>query len=352
MTKDSRQSQLKEWSKQQIAVLSDKESENTVSEYQWTMVSGDASFRRYFRWTDPAQSRSWIAVDAPPQHENSRQFYKVARLLEDVNAPRVLAKDFELGFMLLSDLGDQLYLPLLKQARDAGEQEKVDQLYHRAIDSLVDIQKISAGSLPDYDTALLRTEMELFRDWFLEKHLKLELSPVEHRLLDTTFEHLIESAHEQPQVFVHRDYHSRNIMDCEGSDEPGIIDFQDAVRGPLTYDLLSLLRDCYIQWTPEQVDLWVSYYLKKSPAVLEKKQFIQWFDWMGLQRHIKVAGIFCRLNYRDGKDGYLKDIPLTLTYILQQAEKYPEMLEFFQWLKDKVIPAFKEVQGSDGLGNF
>jgi aminoglycoside/choline kinase family phosphotransferase len=350
MTKDSRQSQLKEWSKQQIAALVEQIDGNQGLELEWSMVSGDASFRRYFRWSSPNSSHSWIAVDAPPEHENSRQFYKVARLLEEVNAPRVLAKDFELGFMLLSDLGDELYLPMLKQAQSDNNHEVTDNLYHRAIDSLIEMQKISAGSLPDYDEKLLRAEMELFRDWFLGQHLGLELSPVEHRLLDTTFEHLIESAHAQPQVFVHRDYHSRNIMACEGTDEPGIIDFQDAVRGPLTYDLLSLLRDCYIQWAPQQVDSWVSYYLKNSPAILEKEQFIQWFDWMGLQRHIKVAGIFCRLNYRDGKEDYLKDIPLTLTYILQQAEKYPEMSEFYQWLKDKVIPAFEEKQGSHGLG--
>ncbi|MBV34691.1 MAG: aminoglycoside phosphotransferase [Rickettsiales bacterium] len=344
MTKDSRQSQLKEWSKQQIgALLSD--SSHSAENYQWSMVSGDASFRRYFRWTDVANGQSWIAVDAPPEHENSRQFVKVAQLLEGVNAPRVLAKDFEQGFMLLSDLGDRLYLPLLEEAQASDNIAIADNLYRRAIDSLVQIQQSPATSLPDYDEMMLRSEMELFRDWFLQKHLGLVLSTIEHRLLDTTFEHLIQSAQSQPQVFVHRDYHSRNIMDCDNTDAPGIIDFQDAVRGPLTYDLLSLLRDCYIQWSPQQVESWIDYYLEQSPAVLEKDQFIQWFDWMGLQRHIKVAGIFCRLNYRDGKEAYLKDIPLTLTYILQQAEKYPEMSEFYHWLKEKVVPAFEQKQG-------
>lgn len=347
MTKDSRQEELKVWSKQQIIALAEGSHEQTSFDCQWSMVSGDASFRRYFRWSK-AGGESWVAVDAPPEHENSRQFVKVARLLEEVNAPRVLAEDLDQGFMLLSDLGDQLYLPLLLKAQREANQELADDLYRRAIDSLEVMQEISASTLPDYDDKLLRAEMELFRDWFLQKHLELELSPVEHRLLDTTFEHLIESAHAQPQVFVHRDYHSRNIMDCEGTEAPGVIDFQDAVRGPLTYDLLSLLRDCYIQWTPEQVEAWIDYYLKISPAILEKDQFIQWFDWMGLQRHIKVAGIFCRLNYRDGKADYLKDIPLTLTYILQQAEKYPEMSEFYQWLKDKVVPAFEQKQDSLG----
>lgn len=344
MTKDSRQSQLKEWSKQQIVALVG-DTGHSAENFQWSMVSGDASFRRYFRWTDVARGQSWIAVDAPPEHENSRQFVKVAQLLERVNAPRVLAKDFEQGFMLLSDLGDRLYLPLLKEAQASKNIADADNLYRRAIDSLVEIQQTHSTRLPDYDEIMLRTEMELFRDWFLQKHLGLVLSTVEHRLLDTTFNHLIKSAQSQPQVFVHRDYHSRNIMDCDSTDAPGIIDFQDAVRGPLTYDLLSLLRDCYIQWSPQQVDNWVDYYLEQSPAVLEKDQFIQWFDWMGLQRHIKVAGIFCRLNYRDGKESYLKDILLTLTYIIQQAENYPEMSEFYHWLKEKVVPAFEQKQG-------
>ncbi|WP_223668688.1 aminoglycoside phosphotransferase family protein [Kangiella shandongensis] len=345
MTKDSRQTLLKEWSQQRVSrLLADEE--QILANLKWSMVSGDASFRRYFRWQDERSGNSWIVVDAPPEHENSRQFIRVAELLESVNAPRVLAQDLEQGFMLLSDLGDQLYLPLLKEAQSSGNLGAADELYHNAINSLIEMQKISPGRLPDYDDKLLRTEMELFRDWFLSKHLSIELTPVEHRLLDTTFEHLIQSAQSQPQVFVHRDYHSRNLMQCDDTDEPGIIDFQDAVRGPLTYDLLSLLRDCYIQWTPQQVDAWVNYYLKRSPAILDKEQFEQWFDWMGLQRHIKVAGIFCRLNYRDGKADYLKDIPLTLTYIIQQAEKYPQMTEFYQWLTSKIIPAFEEKQGS------
>ena len=345
MIKDSRQQQLKAWSKQQILDLASKSGENRTCEYQWSMVSGDASFRRYFRWSS-GDGHSWIAVDAPPEHENSLQFVKVAEMLQSVNAPRVLAKDLEQGFMLLSDLGDQLYLPLLKQAQEDDHQKKANDLYCRAIDSLCHIQEIPASDLPDYDKELLLSEMELFRDWFLQKHLGLELTADEHRLLDKTFEYLVRSAQEQPQVFVHRDFHSRNIMQCDG-DKPGIIDFQDAVRGPLTYDLLSLLRDCYIQWTPQQVEYWIDYYLERTPAVLEKTQFIQWFDWMGLQRHIKVAGIFCRLNYRDGKAGYLKDIPLTLTYILQQAENYPDMSEFHQWLKDIVLPKFEQLQGEE-----
>lgn len=347
MAKDNRQIALKGWSEQQIVALgadnlADGDDQSKFS-LEWSVVSGDASFRRYFRWRDRVSGKSWIAVDAPPGHENSRQFIKIARKLEEINAPRILASDLEQGFMLLTDLGDQLLWPLLDKAQRTEDNEQVGRLYRQAIDSLVEMQKVSAGNLPDYDYDALNTEMELFREWFLTKHLGLTLSSADHQLLDITFEQLIKSAHEQPQVFVHRDYHSRNIMHCDGEDL-GIIDFQDAVRGPVTYDLVSLLRDCYIQWPAEQVTQLLKYFLKVSPALLDEEQFTQWFDWMGLQRHIKVAGIFCRLKYRDGKEDYLKDIPLTLTYIVQEAEKYPQMSEFHQWMLDKVLPAFDKKQ--------
>ncbi|MBD3667242.1 MAG: phosphotransferase [Kangiella sp.] len=340
MEKDSRQEALKHWAYAQILAKNPE-----LDSLNWSMVSGDASFRRYFRWYN--QQQSWICVDAPPEHENSEQFIKVANLLKVVNAPKVLAYDLNQGFMLLSDLGDQLYLPLLKNPESPAS---ADQLYRLAIDSLIKMQSIEqADSLPDYDQNLLHTEMELFREWFLGRYLNYRLSEQEHKLLDDTFAKLTKSALEQPQVFVHRDYHSRNIMYVEGQ-PPGIIDFQDAVYGPVTYDLLSLLRDCYIQWTPEQVEQWVDYYLARTPLELEKDIFTQWFDWMGLQRHIKVAGIFSRLKFRDGKSGYLKDIPLTLNYILQQAENYPEMANFHQWLSETIMPLYRKRIEEDALG--
>ncbi|MRX27613.1 aminoglycoside phosphotransferase family protein [Kangiella sp. HZ709] len=315
----NRETLLKNWSMQQLG----------LSQANWSMVSGDASFRRYFRLQDSKQS--WICVDAPPEHENSEQFIKVASMLNKVNAPKVLVSDLEQGFMLLTDLGDRLYLPLLND-------ESADNLYKKAIDSLIEMQRIeSADLLPAYDEKLLNIEMELFRDWFLKEHLQLKLSADENLMLDQLFKWLTDSALEQPQVFVHRDYHSRNIMQIDGQ-SPGIIDFQDAVHGAITYDLLSLLRDCYIEWPAHRVNDWVNYFVEQSDWELDKAQLEQWFDWMGLQRHIKVAGIFARLNYRDGKPGYLKDLPLTLKYIVYQAKKYPQLDEFSQWVQQKVLP--------------
>lgn len=341
MEKDSRQEALKFWAYAEIRKLNPR-----VATMQWSMVSGDASFRRYFRWGN--EQESWICVDAPPEHENSEQFIKVANMLKPVNAPQVLAYDLTDGFMLLSDLGDQLYLPLLQNPSESNQ--GVDALYKRAIESLVSMQLIpNASTLPAYDSTLLNNEMELFREWFLGRYLNYRLSEDEHQLLDRTFAQLTQSALEQPQVFVHRDYHSRNIMYIEGQ-KPGIIDFQDAVYGPITYDLLSLLRDCYIQWPQDKVLEWVDYYIEQSPFPLEKQAFIKWFDWMGLQRHIKVAGIFSRLNFRDGKSGYLKDIPLTLSYILQQAENYPEMANFYQWLQGIIMPLYCKRIEEDALG--
>lgn len=336
---DNRQELLKNWSVEALDLdgnVFDTGAHNGLSSgYQWSVVSGDASFRRYFRIQ--SVDASWICVDAPPEHENSEQFIKVANLLESVNAPKVLASDLSLGFMLLSDLGDDLYLSLLNA-------ETADDLYCAAIDSLIKIQKVDCEKvLPAYDTSLLNTEMELFREWFVAKHLDYRLSDDENAMLDELFQWLTDSALEQPQVFVHRDYHSRNIMHLKGQ-EPGIIDFQDAVYGPISYDLLSLLRDCYIQWPPYQVESWVNYYLEQTDWELEKEQFMQWFDWMGLQRHIKVAGIFARLNYRDGKSSYLKDLPLTLNYIIEQAQKYPQMATFSDWMQTVVMPKMNSLQ--------
>lgn len=341
MEKDSRQEALKLWAYAKIRHLNPH-----VGALEWSMVSGDASFRRYFRWKN--DDTSWICVDAPPEHENSEQFIKVANMLTVVNAPQVIDYDLGDGFMLLSDLGDQLYLPLLLNPADSAL--SADTLYKDAIDGLITMQSIDdADSLPAYDSSLLNTEMELFREWFLGRYLNYRLSEQEHKLLDDTFAMLTESAIEQPQVFVHRDYHSRNIMYVEGK-KPGIIDFQDAVYGPVTYDLLSLLRDCYIQWPQDKVQEWVDYFIEQSPLSVDKQTFMQWFDWMGLQRHIKVAGIFSRLNFRDGKSGYLKDIPLTLNYILQQAENYPQMGNFHQWLSETIMPLYRKRIEEDALG--
>jgi len=301
-------------------------------------ASGDASFRRYFRVS--LDDKSYIAMDAPPDKEDCRPFVAIARQLKaaGLNVPSVHVEDLEQGFLLLDDLGSTLYLDVLNP-------DNADQLYSDAIASLVQLQsKVSAKALPPYDRALLMQEMELFREWLLQEHLGLSLTDDDHSLLSKTFELLADNALQQPQVAVHRDYHSRNLMQTEPN--PGILDFQDAVNGPVTYDLVSLLRDCYIQWPAEQVEVWAMAYFKlavKNGVLLSEHeaQFLQWFDLMGVQRHLKAAGIFARLNQRDGKSGYLKDIPLTLSYIETVAIRYPQLDYLAQLVLGRVLPAFR-----------
>lgn len=300
-------------------------------------VSGDASFRRYFR--QRLHNGSIIAVDAPPEKENSEPFVRIARQWHQrgVKVPGIVQVDMEQGFMALEDFGDGTLLPALTP-------ETVDELYSQAITQLVHLQLQPAQDLPHYDAALLDREMALFPEWFLGRHLGLELSAHEQSVLQETFAMLRDTALGQPQVIVHRDYHSRNLMLLEG--QLGIIDFQDAVVGPFTYDLVSLLKDCYIQWPQEKVDEWAGQYFAQARAAgligaIADSQCQLWFDWMGLQRHIKVAGIFARLNYRDGKSAYLNDLPLTLHYIVQACEAYPALSAFAQLMKMRIMPAFE-----------
>ena len=302
-------------------------------------VSGDASFRRYFRFMLDGQS--FIAVDAPPDKENNPPFVAIATswFEQGLVVPEVLAADFECGFMLLSDLGDRTVLPELNA-------KTADALYQRAFRSLIKVQlshEPSNYELPPYNSALLMAEMALFRDWFCEVHLKRKLSEQENNLLSVSFEFLTSSALAQPAVSVHRDFHSRNLMIVEGVDEAALIDFQDAVKGPITYDLVSLLRDCYIQWPPEKVRQWALEYaqIARDAGVLsdcDDAQFLRWFDLMGLQRHLKAVGIFARLNHRDGKTAYLNDIPRTLGYVKSIAAQYPELSEFSVWVNSLELP--------------
>jgi N-acetylmuramate 1-kinase len=302
-------------------------------------ASADASFRRYFRITT-ADGRTFVAMDAPPGKEDVRPFVRIALALRalGLNVPEIVAQDAGQGFLLLTDLGDQHYLSALKQ-------DTVEALYGDALRALVALQ---AGGkdpsfLPPYDAALLRREMELFREWYLGKHLGLTLSPQQHALLDDIFERLTASALGQPKVWVHRDYHSRNLMVTKPNN-PGVLDFQDAVYGPITYDLVSLLRDCYVSWPPSQISRWIDTYLAQARTAglppMEKASFIRWFDWMGVQRHLKATGIFARLNHRDGKPGYLNDIPRTLGYVRDVTARYPELGGLQQLLQQHgaVIP--------------
>jgi len=291
-------------------------------------ASVDASFRRYFRVS--AGGESFIAMDAPPEKEDSRPYVAIAQRLHalGLNVPRILEQDLAQGFLLLSDLGDRLYLPHLSEAT-------VERLYGDALGALVVLQTgtftaDAAGFfLPDYSEALLLREMELFRDWYLGRHLGLSLNRAQSRVLEQVFEILIRSARAQPQAWVHRDYHSRNLL-ITGYNNPGIVDFQDAVLGPVTYDLVSLLRDCYIAWPRERVEEWAKGYYTLAlesgiPVGEDEAQFLTWFDLMGVQRHLKASGIFARLYHRDGKPGYLPDIPRTLGYVIDVAARRAEL---------------------------
>ena len=284
-------------------------------------ISGDASFRRYFRVTTAHGSR--IAMDAPPDREETAPFVDVAERLAaaGVNAPRVLASDAERGFLLLTDLGDRLYL-------DALDEVDAERLYGDALATLVRMQTgTTCAGLPDYDAPRLHSEMELFPQWFLGTHLGLAPAAVRGDL-DAAFDALARAALEQPRVFVHRDYHSRNLLVTE-HDNPGVLDFQDAVAGPLTYDLVSLLRDCYIAWPEARTAAWLEQYREGALAAgidpPPMGELRRWFDLMGVQRHLKAIGIFARLWHRDGKPRYLGDIPRTWGYIERLLPAYPEL---------------------------
>ena len=308
-------------------------------------ASVDASFRRYFRVTRGADS--YIVMDAPPDKEDSAPFLKVARILGgmNLNVPIVLARDMERGFLLLSDLGSRQYLDELPEPRAA------DRLYADALAALRTMQTADAaisGDLPRYDRALLMREMELMPEWFLRHHLKVTIDAQERSMLDELFASLVRAAASQPAAFVHRDYHSRNLL-VTAQDNPGILDFQDAVWGPVTYDLASLLKDCYIAWPPARVRAWVLEYREKlleAGFALPKDaaEFMRWFDLIGLQRHIKVLGIFARLFYRDGKSQYLKDLPRVLDYARDTASSYADTAPFAAFIAKRIDPLFKSAQ--------
>jgi aminoglycoside/choline kinase family phosphotransferase len=303
-----------------------------LASYELRPASADASFRRYFRLYLPG--RSLIVMDAPPEHEDIRPFERINRMLEGhgVHVPHIHASCAERGLMLLEDLGSTPYLACLDDASAA-------RLYDDAMATLLLIQTCPTEGLPSYDDELLIREMRLFDTWYLERHLGMRLCQDERELLEQTYVMLSERARAQPQVFVHRDYHSRNLMLTKDR-SPGVIDFQDAVVGPLTYDLISLLRDSYIEWPEECVMHWAhAFYQRAREAGLtdtDWSTFRQDFDWMSAQRHLKVAGIFARLHHRDGKSGYLKDIPLTLRNLRKAVTPYPELSEFNQWLEARL----------------
>ncbi len=287
-------------------------------------ASSDASFRRYFRFQ--SGDSTYVAMDAPPDQEDCKPFLQVGRefLGLGINVPEVLECDLKQGFLLLTDLGKQTYLQRLNE-------ENADQLYQDAIASLVKIQlggMHRRGVFPAYDAALLSAEMQFFADWLLGRHLQLVLDQQQTLAWMACQQWLVEQALSQPVTWLHRDYHSRNLMVCLHHN-PGVLDFQDAVEGPLTYDLVSLLKDCYILWPRQKILEWLACYrTQASQAGLvlpTQTKLIEWFDLMGVQRHLKAAGIFARLYHRDQKPGYLVDIPRVLGYIMATARRYPQL---------------------------
>jgi len=344
-------------------------------------ASADASFRRYYRLVDPRDGQTRIVMDAPPAHEDCRPFVHVASLLADagVNAPRVLAADLDQGFLLLTDLGRVTYLDRL-----AGRDGAVaDGLYRGAIDALVTMQQIDAvAQVPPYDRSLLERELDLFPEWYLGRHLGSPPDAAAARALGTVFDRLLDGALAQPQVFVHRDYHSRNLMVSEvdstgvsarvqaegraisgaapGARAPGVLDFQDAVHGPISYDLVSLFKDAYIDWDEALIIDWVARYWDKArraglPVDTDFSAFYRDFEWMGVQRHLKVLGIFARLAWRDGKRGYLDAMPRVRDYLRRACGRYRELSPLLPWLDEPpastlrdagVAPASATVSGA------
>jgi len=322
MNNDKRLEQLKIWL--HSALNSDQ--------YELTVASADASFRRYFRVLH--DGKTMIVMDAPPEKEDCKPFVDIATRLRanGINTPKILAEDHEQGFLLLSDLGDIQYLSVLST-------DSVTDLYKDAINTLIKMQSTSTQSIPTYNRELLQTEMQLFPDWFLNKHLDIHLNDEQNTRLNTAFECLTENALQQPSVFVHRDYHSRNLMQTD-KHNPGVLDFQDAVSGAITYDLASLLKDCYIAWPRQQIENWVRYYLQQAhqqQLIDNHFQFddvMKWVDLMAVQRHLKAIGIFARLNIRDNKPGYLNDIPRTFQYIIDSCERYELLKPLRSLLKE------------------
>jgi aminoglycoside/choline kinase family phosphotransferase len=310
-------------------------------------ASADASFRRYFRATF-ADGTTKVVMDAPPQHEDCKPFIHVSKLFEDAgtHVPHVYAQDLAQGFLLLSDLGNTTYL----QALCGGTAENAARLYGAAADALIRIQLASKeNELPPYDEALLRRELNLFPEWYIAKHLGVTLTDKQSAKLEECFQRILRNNLAQPCVYVHRDYHSRNLMLIESPlsnsppqagertnekgnflTSPGVLDFQDAVYGPITYDLASLFKDAYIKWEEEEIMDWLIRYWENArkaglPVREDFGEFYRDYEMMGVQRHIKVLGIFARLCHRDGKDGYLKDMPLVMDYLRRACERYIDL---------------------------
>jgi aminoglycoside/choline kinase family phosphotransferase len=300
-------------------------------DFRVEVASADASFRRYFRLR--GDEGSYILMDASLEKESLAPFIDITgRLLSvDVRAPRILLQDLDEGFLIIDDFGSTNYLDLL-------DEQNFKTLYTQAMEEILKMQQGNTAGLPLYDKAFLHVEMDLMKTWFLERYVKMPLSAEDEETIEKALNAISEIVLSQPQgVFVHRDYHSRNIM-LTPEEEVGVIDYQDAMNGAITYDLVSLLKDLYIEYPPDEVEALALAFRDMLGLEADDATFMKWFDFMGLQRHIKVLGIFARLYLRDGKDGYLKDLPLTLKYTIEAAQKYEETQELAKLLKRVVLP--------------
>ncbi|MGO4309106.1 aminoglycoside phosphotransferase family protein [Pseudomonas sp. KB_15] len=319
---DVRLQHLKVWLDEQLATLFAGQDWGVVPPATLTAASSDASFRRYFRWE--GGGKSFIVMDAPPPQENCKPFVDIAFLLakSGINVPKIYAEDLERGFLLLNDLGNKTYL-------DVIDSENADDLFKDALQALLAFQQLPmAAPLPSYDVALLRRELELFPEWYVKRELGIEFDPAQQVLWQQVSELLIDSALAQPKVLVHRDYMPRNLMLSEPN--PGVLDFQDAVYGPVTYDVTCLFKDAFLSWPQERVHGWLESYWQQAgalgiPVQPDFEDFLRASDLMGVQRHLKVIGIFARICHRDGKPRYLGDVPRFFAYIEAVIARRPEL---------------------------
>ncbi|AWM94654.1 aminoglycoside phosphotransferase [Pseudomonas sp. 31-12] len=321
---DVRLQHLKVWLDEQLATLFAEQGWGVVPPATLTAASSDASFRRYFRWE--GEGRSFVVMDAPPPQENCKPFVDIAFLLakSGINVPKIYAEDLERGFLLLNDLGNKTYL-------DVIDSENADDLFKDALQALLAFQQLPmVAPLPSYDVALLRRELELLPEWYVKRELGIEFDSAQQMLWQNVTELLIDSALAQPKVLVHRDYMPRNLMLSEPN--PGVLDFQDAVYGPVTYDVTCLFKDAFLSWPEERVHAWLEYYWQQAgalgiPVQPDFEDFLRASDLMGVQRHLKVIGIFARICHRDGKPRYLADVPRFFAYIDAVIARRPELAE-------------------------
>ena len=321
---DLRLQQLEVWLDEQLPILFNAQDWGPVPPATLTAASSDASFRRYFRWEGGAHT--FVVMDAPPPQENCKPFVDIAHLLakSGINVPKIYAEDLPRGFLLLNDLGRKTYL-------DVIDGENADQLFADAIEALLAFQQLPMDApLPSYDVALLRRELELFPEWYVRRHLGIDLDPEQQALWQRASQQLIDSALAQPKVLVHRDYMPRNLM--QSTPNPGVLDFQDAVYGPVTYDITCLFKDAFLSWPQARVEGWLRNYWQQAraagiPVQGDFEAFQRASDLMGVQRHLKVIGIFARICHRDGKPRYLGDVPRFFAYIEEVIGRRPELAE-------------------------